>query len=377
MKNTETNQVEAIDKPETSNPRAKVYAAGSYRVYFLSLALSAVSMGVVILWLSPWVADMTRGATIHSYLQLALYVVLLHVFLTLIGWPLSFYTGYVREHRYQLSNQTVAGWLWESGKAFALSGVFIILSAAALYWTLGAFSGLWWLVLVAIWQFFSLVLARLAPILILPLFYKTAPLENGALSERLGRLAQEAGLRISGLFTINLSKNTKKLNAALTGLGRSRRVLLGDTLLEKMNEDEITVVFAHEVGHHARRHIPRLIVVQSVASIAALFLCSLAVGGLCAALEIESIASLETLPVVALVLGAMGVLTRPFFLAYSRRLEVESDRYALEKTGLSGAFVSCMKKLASENLADESPSRLAEWFFYSHPPIAKRIALAK
>ncbi len=293
-----------------------------------------------------------------------------------VSFPLGWFSGYVIEHHFGLSRQTLRQWVLRHFKRFSLAALFggvMVVALVSLVWLVGPG---WWLAAAVGFFIVSVVLGQLAPILIMPLFYKIEPLEMPELAERVGALARESGLSIAGVYRMVLSDETAKANAMLAGLGRSRRVLLGDTLLAGFTLDEIEVVFAHEVGHHVYRHIPKLMAVGFVYSVLGFFICDRML-----ALWIGPSYDPHQLPVAAmpllmLVLSVVSLLMLPLQNIVSRRFERQCDRYALEKTGLRAAYISAFQKLSKLNKDDPDPPRLAVFLFHSHPPISERIAIA-
>jgi STE24 endopeptidase len=217
------------------------------------------------------------------------------------------------------------------------------------------------------------VLVRIAPVLIMPLFYRFTPLVDGTLKERILRLCESAGVRVEGIFSFNLSKNTRKANAAFTGIGRSRRIILGDTLVRNFSEEEIETVFAHELGHYRFGHIRAGIVTGTLSTFAGLYIASRLYEWSAAALHFPSMTDLAALPLLAIWLSLFGLLTSPLGNMISRHHERQADAYAVHTTGKRDAFVAALRKLSDMNLADPAPHPLVEFLFYSHPPIAKRI----
>jgi STE24 endopeptidase len=228
----------------------------------------------------------------------------------------------------------------------------------------------------------SLILGQWLPVIILPLFYRVTPLEDPALLERLERLARGTGLRLQGVFRLHLSAQTRKANAALAGLGRTRRVLLGDTLLEQFTPDEIEVVFAHELGHHVYRHLPKMAIASVVSVAASFWLADQLLKGLVPMLgyavrEEPVYQDPGALPLLLLVLAVFALVITPLQNAVSRHFERQCDRYALTKTGLVQAYRSAFIKLARVNKADMDPHPLLVCLFEDHPPIRQRLAMAE
>ncbi|MFH1752996.1 MAG: M48 family metalloprotease, partial [Candidatus Omnitrophota bacterium] len=228
-----------------------------------------------------------------------------------------------------------------------------------------------------VWIFITIVITKIAPVIIIPLFFKFEPLGDAALKERLIKLARSCGINILDVFKLKLSAKTKKANAALVGLGRTRRVLLGDTLLENYTKDEIEVVMAHELAHHKLLHIFKLILFGGLGTIIVFYLVYLTSGMIANTIGLVSISDIAGFPSVIFSISLFSVILLPAQNAFSRRLEVSADLFALKATGLPEAFISCMNKLAGQNLSDPSPSRFIEFALYDHPPISKRVKMAQ
>lgn len=349
------------------------------------LILSLVSTGLSVAFLvvllvtglSSAARDLAMGLSSNPYGALLIYAALIGLAETLLFLPLSFYGGYVLEHRYGLSNQTIGRWAMESGKGMVVGIVLFTPLLVVFYWLLRRYGDDWWLPVGGVIFGVSILLAQIAPVLLLPIFYKLTPLDDPALDLRLRQMAEREGLRVKGLYQIDTSKNTKKANAALTGIGRTRRILLGDTLLAQCAREEIEVVFAHELGHHRYHHIRMLILTGAVTTFAGLYFASVCYRSLLPHLGFGRPDDLAVLPLLALILMGFGLVTTPLQNALSRHYERQADRYALETTRNRDAFIGAMTKLAETNLADQEPHPLVEALFYSHPSIGKRIRMAE
>jgi len=232
----------------------------------------------------------------------------------------------------------------------------------------------WWLWVALVLLFFSVVMANLAPVLILPLFYKFTALPEGDLTKRLLALAERAHTRVRGVFTMQMSSKTTAANAALMGLGNTRRIVLGDTMLDRYTPDEIEVVLAHELGHHVHHDIWKLIVSQSILTLGGLYLVNVVLHW---AVETQhfylGLADAATIPLVLALIGAFGLIVMPISNGYSRVIEYQADEYALQTTQMVGPFKSAMTRLANQNLADAEPSPIIEFLFHDHPSIHKRL----
>lgn len=311
----------------------------------------------------------------RSSLRLAvmfLLVILLHL---LVSLPLSFYSGHVLEHQFGLSNQSFRGWLWRYAKRNVLVMAFGLVLFLGLYWVIWLTGAAWFLVAALGFFLISVGLGQLAPVIILPLFYKIERLDAEELAERLERLAHGTGLSIEGVYRMKMSEETVKANAMLAGLGRTRRVILGDTLLEQFTPDEIEVIFAHEIGHHVHHHIRKMMLAGGVYSAFGFWVCDRLLVWTTGAADYAGM-PVWTLPLLMFVLALLSVLLEPLQNLISRRYERQCDRYALERTGMRQAYVSAFRKLARLNKDDPAPHPLEVFLFHSHPPIAQRLAMA-
>lgn len=325
-------------------------------------------------WLQGW-SPLARWASLRL-VGLYVSITLLHMAVSL---PLVFYAGHVLEHRFHLSKLSIGGWVTRYLKRNALTMAFGTVLVLGLYWLIWTTGRWWWLAAAAAFFCVTVILGRIFPLLIIPLFYKVERLDAPELTERMNALAAGTGLGIEGVYRIVLSQETVKANAMLTGVGRSRRVLLGDTLLSHFTPDEIAVVFAHEIGHHVFRHVRKMLVVGAVVSMIGFWVCD----RLLAVLAAEGggrpdYATLPvwTLPGILLILTVFGMLLEPLMNAISRRHERQCDRYALERTRQPAAYVSAFRKLAQQNKDDPNPHWLEVLWLHDHPPIAERLAMA-
>jgi STE24 endopeptidase len=356
---------------------SKRYSLQKYILTLLGLTITIIYLLFMGFFGSNILKHLISFATINEYLLIALYIFLFIVIIDVITIPLSFYRGFVLEHMYELSNQKISGWLKDELKKLLISLPLVIVMVEILYIFLRNFPDSWWIFVTMIWIFFSVIMAKLAPVLIFPLFYKSVPLENKELKEGLESLAKGTGINIQGVYKIDLSKNTKKANAALAGMGSTRRVLLGDTLLDSYSPAEIKSVFAHELGHHVYQHIWKMLAVGTVSGFFGFAICHLVLTKVVVVFGYQDIHDIAAFPVVCMVLAVSGFILLPMQNAISRRFERACDKYAIEKTNDPEAFISTMEKLAEQNLADRTPNRVVELLFYSHPPISKRIEMAK
>jgi STE24 endopeptidase len=276
-----------------------------------------------------------------------------------------------------LSNETLATWLRDRAKAAAIGLVLGAGGAELIYWLMRSSPDWWWLTGGAVFTIIFVGLTNLAPVVLLPLFYSVKPLGKDALRARLLALADRAGARVLGAYEWGLGDKTKKANAALAGLGTTRRILVSDTMLAEYSDDEIEVVLAHEIAHHVHGDIWKGIMFDSGLVLAGFYLASLVLRSSAAAVGLRGVDDVAGLPLLLLAAGAVSLVMLPVAHAMSRAFERSADRFALDLTHNPGAFISAMRRLGAQNLAEEHPSRLVQWLFYSHPPMRDRIAAAQ
>lgn len=313
----------------------------------------------------------------HYSVAVFYYVVMLLLAAKVLGFGLDYYS-FRLEHRYHLSNQKLGSWLWDQAKEFLVSLVLASIVVELIYATIRLSSTNWWLIAWGVFIVLTVFFAQIAPVVLFPLFYKFEPLKNDELRDRLVRLSERAGTRVRGVYEWKLSEKSKKANAALTGLGRTRRIILADTLLENYSPDEIEAILAHELGHQVHSHIAKGIAVQVAITFLGFWATAWILNYAVEQLRMfERISDFATLPLLALVSTVMSFALMPLLNAYSRFNERQADRYCFRSVPSVGPFITSMQKLADQNLAEKHPSRFVEWFFHSHPSISRRVAAAQ
>jgi STE24 endopeptidase len=371
------------DKPTLDAERqaqAKRYARIHRRLMLVDLSFGAL---YVLAWLvfgwSAMLRDWLSGLTTNPWLLVPAFVIVFGGIYYLLSLPLAYYSGFVLPHRFGQSTQTLMSWITDRIKGGLLGGVLGLLVLQIIYAVLRLSPDTWWLWAAGILLVFNVLLANLAPVLLFPIFYKFTPLDEGYadLEARLLDLARRANTRVRGVYQFDMSRRTKSANAALTGLGNTRRIILGDTLLTEFEPDEIETVLAHELGHHVHKDIPVGILVESVITLVGLYLASLGLAWGVHVFGFQGISDIAALPLFALVLGAYGLLTMPLTNAFSRWRERRADQFALALTGKGPAYASALARLADQNLSDANPEPWVEWLLYSHPALGKRIAMAQ
>lgn len=322
--------------------------------------------------------DVAYRTSSQTYvLAVFLYVVMLMIIGKLLGLGLDYY-GFRLEHRFNLSNQKLRAWLWDETKGFLVGLLLASIVVELLYFIIRAAPQYWWLIAWAAFLGLFVLLAQLAPVILFPIFYKFEPLQDETLKSRLVRLSERAGTRVRGVYKWNLSEKSKKANAALTGLGNTRRIILADTLLDHYSPDEIEAVLAHELGHHVHKHIFKSIVVQAGITLAGFWAANWILHYTMERWHMfETLSDFANLPLLVLVSTILSFLLLPAINAFSRYNERQADRYAFQSIASVEPFISSMNKLAEQNLAERSPSKWIEWFFHSHPAISRRVAAAE
>lgn len=368
----------------TRQAQAKRYARQRQLLSLANLAISAAVIAVLLFsGLSFGLRDALAGVPawqpVEGFLplQVGAYFLVLFAASYVLGLPLSYYGGYVLPHRYGMSTQRLGGWLWDLIKGLVLALLFNLVAVEFVYLLLAATPSWWWLWAGVAVLFVTAILANLAPVLLVPIFYKLTPLPEGEVREKALRLAERVGTRVRGIYSINLSAKTTAANAMVIGLGNTRRIVVGDTLLEHFAPDEIEVVVAHELAHQVHRDIPKLIAFETVTTLGGLFVVNLVLHAVVARVPAYTgLADPATMPLLGAVLGVFFLVLLPLTNGYSRRVEHSADVYALDVTRMPAAFISAMTRLANQNLAELEPPRPIEFFLYSHPATGRRIAFA-
>ncbi|MBI4368427.1 MAG: M48 family metallopeptidase [Candidatus Omnitrophica bacterium] len=305
------------------------------------------------------------------------YFLFFSVYSLIFSFPISFYSGFVLEHQYELSNQTLRGWFWEWTKKQLLSFGIATPLVLLLYALIWHFESTWWLWAWAGYAVFGLVLGKLFPVFIIPLFYKYSPIRDEILKTKIEALAHRFGIKIQNVYSLNLSKTTKKANAAFTGFGKTKRVILGDTLLDSFSHDEIETVLAHELGHYRHRDIWKQFGFGIAVSLIGFWLAYQFLNRFSQSLGYEGAGDVRAFALLALIFFIFNLVVSPASNAFSRRAERRADQFALENTGEKSAFISAMQKLRDLNLADPDPHPVIEFLLYDHPAIGKRIQMAE
>src|SRR5512141_3300901 len=363
--------------------KAKEYARISRRLWLVNTLLSGI---YTLAWLflgwsiglREWLVSRSPQLS-NPWILVPAFVLVFGGIYFLIDLPLSYYSGFVLPHRFDQSTQSLRDWVIDQVKGIAIGAPLGLIMVELLYLALRATGGLWWLWVAGGLLVFNVLLSNLAPVLIMPIFNKFVPLgdEHKDLADRLLRLAERAHTRVKGVYKFDMSRRTRSANAALTGIGNTRRIILGDTLINEFTSDEIETVLAHELGHQVHRDIPFLIAFGTISTLIGFYLASLAMNWAVARFGFAGVGDIAAFPALGLILGLYGLVTSPIDNAVSRWRERMADEYALSATGKNEAFASAFVRLANQNLGEMDPERWVVLMFYSHPPLGERVEMAK
>jgi STE24 endopeptidase len=371
----------AIDRT-SADARARAYHRRQLALSITELVLSAAYLiALVETGAAARLAARLTNWTAHWWLALALMVLVLGGGYRIISLPLAWLGGFWLPRRYGLLHQSLARWTWDAAKAALIGGALGLLAVEIVY-GLMRWSAWWWLWGAGVFLAGYALLALVAPVWLVPLFYRLTPLPDGPLKSRLLALAARVGVAVTGVWVVDQSRKSRTANAAVTGLGRTRRILLFDTLLDTFTPDEVEAVLAHELAHQLHGDIPRGLLVQGTLTLVTFWVASWALRAGGAWLGLDGPADLAGLPLLGLVVLAVGLAALPVANGWSRHVEHAADRFALETLGEGAgpgpaAFIGAMERLATLNLAERDPHPVEEFFLYSHPPIGRRIAYAR
>ena len=359
----------------TSDPGAR-YHRFQLVLMFVGLGVDTVYLGGMA-WAGggQLLAAIARRSSTSWFVEVAIVAALLGILHVLFTFPLSWIRGYRLPKRFGLLHQPIGGWLRDRAKAAVLGGVFGLFAVETMY-ALMRSTEWWWLIAAVVFWFASMLIATILPVWIVPLFYRLTPLADAPLSARLTALAARARIPVVGVYVADHSRKSRTANAMLAGIGRTRRIILFDTLVRDFPPDEVESVLAHELGHHVHADVWRGLALHGVVTLATFWLADAALRATAPALGLSDIADPAGLPWVVLLLAAVGLVALPLVNGASRSMERSADDFALAVTENPGAFIAAMERLASLNLAERKPSRIKEILLFSHPALDRRIARA-
>ncbi|MFA5069081.1 MAG: M48 family metallopeptidase [Candidatus Omnitrophota bacterium] len=358
--------------------KAKSYSSAKRLLILCSIAVNAGFFFAIIRTGGSIRLEHVCGrACAGPYLPAILFAAVTGGLLMAASWPFTCLISYGIERQYGLSRQGFLSWTADYLKQNALSGALFMVMFGVFFFLLMNFPKLWWLYTGIFLFLINIVLARVFPMLVIPLFYKLTKISDPELKNKLATLARKAGIKILDIYIIAFGKKTSKANAAVCGIGSTKRILLSDTLLEKCPADEVEITLAHEMAHHKFKHFWKLSLTGLVLTLISLMLIDIMLNTLILSGVIPYKHSLQALPYIALLMISFNFMFMPVQNFVSRTYEAQADRGAIEFTGNPRALLKLMERLSAQNLSDPSPGPLEKIFFYNHPPAAERIAIAK
>ena len=369
--------------PQTNNQfqsseQAKEYHKIKNLLFVVNLLISIIILLIFLVFgLSIFLRAYLRMFFDGKFLLNGIFLSIFYLIITMFNFPLDLFEGFILERKFKLSKQKFLGWLKDYFKKFLITLFMALLIVECIYAFIGIFYSNWWVFAAFLWLIITVVFTKIFPLIILPLFFKSRPLDDNDLKERLDKLAKKFNFRLSDILILELSKKTIKANAMVTGIGRSKRIYLSDTLLADFTYDEIETVVAHELAHNRNKDIYKHILVSFVISIFSFYICDLVLSRSIHYFGYIAKDDIANLPLFSLLILLVSFIILPFQNSFSRYLEKNADEDSIRTTGNPKGFISMISKLGYKNLADFSPSRIVEFFLYDHPPISKRISLAK
>lgn len=359
--------------------RARDYEAAHNRLYVVRIGVTIAA--ILLYFFSGASAHLAEGLSARFgdqwwWTNTVYLLVTLFAFSALM-FPLTLFSDYHLEHRYQLSRQSLNSWYRDYAKELGIEILLTTLFLSAIYALLNASPAWWWLWTTLLYVGLAVVLSALWPIVIMPLFHKFEPLEQSELTDAVRSFAEQSGLKVLGVYRWGLEEKTETANAALTGLGKTRRIILGDTMLDRYSKEEIISVLAHEVGHFKHGDMWRMIVSGTVLAAAGFYAAHRVLLALVDHFGFAGIEDIGAFPIFMFALFVFSLISMPLSNAYSRRREYAADAYAVHATGSAEPLVSALQKLADQNLADKEPAPWIEFLLHSHPSISRRIKQAR
>ena len=359
-----------------NRPEAERYATLRLVSY---LSQNALFVAYSILWIALGTGEpiIWWSAGTPPIGQVALIALLFGAGLLLLAFPLRIWASWILPRSYGQSNQSLVSWIIDWAKASILGGIFRLAVIAIVYGLIWNLGWIWPLAAALALTVVGILTSFLLPVLILPLFFRRSPLPEGALRSGILELADRAGSGAIEVETIDFSRRTPAANAALVGIGSTRRIVLTDTLLSRFSNDEVLVIVAHELGHQLGRHIGKQLAASAVLSMLAFFALDWLGTGAAHIFSLPAYATPAGLPLLVLVLSFIWFLLGPISAWFSRKFEFEADRYAIKLTGRADSFIAAMNRLSETNLARYRVPDWEEILLHGHPSIHRRIRMAE
>ncbi|MBN2684923.1 MAG: M48 family metallopeptidase [Pontiellaceae bacterium] len=365
------------DEPTEREVMAKEYDAIHNRLFLIQTLVLVLLLA--LFQFSGYSASLADGLAVRFgpklwYLTNVVYALVAMFGFSACMFPFSYYGGYVLDQHYGLSNETMGEWMADFFKSLLIDMLMAAILFPVIYALLRWLPEWWWAAAAVFYIFFVVIVSMLAPVVIMPLFHKFEPLKEGELTDAVRKMMSDAGIQVVGVFKWGLEEKTTTANAAFTGFGRTRRIILGDTLLSGYSQEEILAILAHEVGHYKNRDIPRLMFTNSVLALLGLYVAHLCLTSLVGLLGLGSIDNIAAAPIFLFSIFIFSLIAMPFANAHSRRREYAADAYAVKTMGSADALASALEKLADQNLSNKEPAPWIEFLLHSHPSIARRVA---
>ncbi|MCX6641596.1 MAG: M48 family metallopeptidase [bacterium] len=363
--------------PPASDLAMKRYRSGNV-LWVVDLLLGfLIPLVILFTGFSAWMRDTARKIGKKWFFLVAIYFILYTLVEYIIGFPLSYYEGFVREHAYGLSNQAFGKWFGDSIKELIIGLVVGALVIWLPYLLLKKAPKRWWLYTGIGAIPFIFFFLMISPIWIAPLFNDYGPMKDKALETKILNLADRAGIEGARVFEVNKSVDTKTVNAYVTGFAGSKRIVLWDTILQKLNPDEVLFVMGHEMAHYVMHHIIKTIFLTSLLIMAGLWVVHRTSGYFITRYQnrfgFDHLGDIASLPLLSVLFSLVMLFTTPVMNVYSRYLEHESDRFGLEITQNNFAGATAFVKLQSENLGNPRPGWFYKLMRSDHPPIGERV----
>ena len=344
----------------------------------ISIFGSILSLSFILVFYFSGLSKFLANINLSFIYVFLIYIIIFHILSTLIGLPLGYYSSFIHEHKWGFSNYTNKTWILDQLKSFAVSFILLPIMLGIFFWVLWKFPNIWWLVAATVTTLISIIFVTLFPVVILPIFNKYDPIEDEKLTSQLSEILLKAGLNPSGFFRQDMSRQTKKENAFLAGMGNTRRVVIADNLLEHMSLSEIKSVIAHEVGHYRFSHLPKNIAISTAQQLVIFYLLNIIMKILYPEFLTSNINNLSLFPMFSLIMGLLSsLLFGPLNNMISRYFERQADRTSLDLYPNKDAFQKAMAGLANRNLSNAYPEWWVKLLYYSHPPIGERLSFAE
>ena len=339
-----------------------------------NLTSDVIELAILFLLL-PVLVGWIVGLNLYIIWQALIFFGLLALIGGIAGLPFELYDTFVLEKKYGFSTITWRLWITDLIKSLILSAIIMTIMISAFMAFIYYLPASWWFWAWVFFTLFEIILLWLYPVLIAPLFNKYEPIKDEALREKIYALMDKVGLKTKGIYQVDEGKRSKHTNAYFTGIGKTKRIVLYDTLLSSHTPDEIIAVLAHEIGHWKKKHILKQLSFMIITSLVLLYFIYLIVNWsfLYSAFGLKVTPVYAGLFLVSLYLSSAAYFLGPIGAAVMRRYEREADKTAWELTGTSEPMISALKRLAKDNLTNLHPHPLYVWFYYSHPPLIERI----